>query len=65
MHIILHLGWGKEPSYKNTNGRSLTIYKYSGQRSKSLRESQLEKECALYINAGTYKMFIRKYFFRQ
>lgn len=46
------------------NGKSLTMNKYNEQRSKSPREPQLEKECAVYIYAGAYKMFIRKYFFQ-
>lgn len=41
------------------------MYKYSEQRRKNLRKAQLEKQCAVCICDDEYKMFIRKYFFRQ
>ena len=41
------------------------MYKYNEQRRKNLRKAQLEKQYAVYSCDDAYKMFIRKYFFRQ
>ena len=40
------------------------VHKHNEQRSKSLGEPQLQKECAVYIYARAYKTFIRKCIFQ-